>query len=173
MPKTKNKVSTKSKSSKGFIAQGKFKFDKTLMAVIAVVVVATGGYLFYQGSHASSVKDWETMLRLAPCPYNSAGIPATLRTGSKGTCVSFLQLMLWRGGANKSVIASSGTFDATTKLYVQEFQQENHLSSDGVVGPATWLTLDNCIVADEDGNGYVNVSDLLPFGTKGWRCRRL
>ena len=52
MPKAKTKVS-KSKSSKGLVSRSKFKFDKTLVVVIAAVVVATGGYLFYKGSHAA------------------------------------------------------------------------------------------------------------------------
>jgi len=52
VPKPKTKISS-SKSVKGLVKAGKFKLDKTLLAVIVLVVVATGGYLFFTGSHAS------------------------------------------------------------------------------------------------------------------------
>lgn len=50
MPKTKKSAS---KSALGF--KPKFKFDKTLLLVIIAVVVATGGFLFYQASHAATM----------------------------------------------------------------------------------------------------------------------
>lgn len=50
MPKTKTKPSLKNALAK----RGPLKFDKTLLIVIAAVVVATGGYLFYKASHAGS-----------------------------------------------------------------------------------------------------------------------
>ena len=57
MPKTKiiSKTTPKSKSNKGLIGRSKFKFDKTLVTAIALVVVATGGYIYFQGSHAAGV----------------------------------------------------------------------------------------------------------------------
>ena len=51
MPKTKAKVT----NANSLVKRSGLGFDKTLLAVIALVVVATGGYLFFQGSHASSV----------------------------------------------------------------------------------------------------------------------
>ncbi len=47
MPKTKTK-------SKSLANRSSLKFDKTLILVIAAVVVATGGYLFYKGTHAAA-----------------------------------------------------------------------------------------------------------------------
>lgn len=44
---------TKAQSSNRLVKVGKFKFDKAFLIVTAAVVVATGGYLFYRGTHAA------------------------------------------------------------------------------------------------------------------------
>ncbi|MCM1289509.1 MAG: peptidoglycan-binding protein [Corallococcus sp.] len=71
---------------------------------------------------------WRTLLVLPPRP--------TLRVGSRGTYVRYLQEKL------TSKLYPLGTIDGIfgngTKNAVVEFQQENGLSADGIVGPRTW-----------------------------------
>lgn len=71
---------------------------------------------------------WRTLLVLPPRP--------TLRQGSSGTYVRYLQQKLTSklyplGNAD-------GIFGNATRQAVVEFQQENGLSPDGIVGPLTW-----------------------------------
>ncbi len=71
---------------------------------------------------------WRTLLVLPPRP--------TLREGSRGVYVRYLQQKLTSklyplGNAD-------GIFGGNTKNAVVEFQQENGLTPDGIVGPRTW-----------------------------------
>lgn len=62
----------------------------------------------------------------------------TLRYGSRGTAVQYLQLALQRAGFS---IALDGIFGARTLDAVRSFQQQNALSPDGIVGKRTWASL--------------------------------
>lgn len=55
MPKAKLKTKKNKKTAVRLIKSGQLKFDKTLMAVTAVVAIAMSGYLFYQGSQAATL----------------------------------------------------------------------------------------------------------------------
>ena len=66
-------------------------------------------------------------------------IRPTLRLGSTGTAVSELQAMLALLGYFKDPV--DGKFQATTESAVKKFQQDIGLTSDGIVGPATWERL--------------------------------
>lgn len=57
----------------------------------------------------------------------------TLRRGAKGELVKMIQAKV---GA-----PVNGTFDAVTEVAVREFQRNNGLAPDGIVGPRTWATL--------------------------------
>lgn len=74
---------------------------------------------------------WKTFLTLAPYP--------TLRQGSRGTYVLFLQRLL------ESILIPVGTIDgifgSQTANAVRTFQQNNNLVVDGIVGPNTWQAL--------------------------------
>lgn len=77
------------------------------------------------------VNTWRTLLNLPPQP--------TLRRGSRGTYVKYAQNKLLSklyplGNAD-------GIFGAKTETAVREFQRENNLAVDGVIGPATWSVL--------------------------------
>ena len=66
-----------------------------------------------------------------------------LRRGDKGPQVEMLQLALLRAGynikgRNKGI---DGVFGESTYLAVREFQRDNSLTVDGVVGAATWKKL--------------------------------
>lgn len=71
---------------------------------------------------------WRTLLVLPPRP--------TIRRGSRGTYVKYLQEKLTSKLYQVGTI--DGVFGANTERAVREFQQENNLSVDGIVGPATW-----------------------------------
>jgi peptidoglycan hydrolase-like protein with peptidoglycan-binding domain len=77
------------------------------------------------------------MSGMAPLP---SVIPArdsenrpTLRRGSSGALVEFLQARIG--------LPATGRFDAVTEAAVRQFQRDNGLVPDGIVGPRTWATL--------------------------------
>jgi N-acetylmuramoyl-L-alanine amidase/Putative peptidoglycan binding domain len=57
----------------------------------------------------------------------------TLRRGAQGANVSLIQTSL--------DLPSSGRFDAALEAAVRQFQRENGLVPDGIVGPRTWAAL--------------------------------
>ena len=61
-----------------------------------------------------------------------------LRRGSVGHFVCWLQRLLVEAGYPTKV---DGIFGPHTEARVREFQQENGITVDGIVGPETWSTL--------------------------------
>jgi peptidoglycan hydrolase-like protein with peptidoglycan-binding domain len=61
-----------------------------------------------------------------------------LRQGDSGAAVSELQQLLKAKGIN---IAVDGVFGSATRAAVVQFQQQNGLAVDGIVGPKTWQAL--------------------------------
>lgn len=61
-----------------------------------------------------------------------------LRQGDSGAAVTELQQLLNAKGAN---IAVDGDFGDATRAAVVQFQQQNRLAVDGIVGPQTWQAL--------------------------------
>lgn len=74
-------------------------------------------------------------------PAPTPGHP-TLQLGSKGPDVSRLQQKLVDAGYSLLVDAD---FGPGTKGVVEQFQADNGLDVDGVVGPATWAALDSAV----------------------------
>ena len=74
-------------------------------------------------------------------PASTPGRP-TLRLGSKGPDVSRLQQKLADAGYSLLV---DGDFGPGTQGAVEQFQADNGLDVDGVVGPATWAALDSAV----------------------------
>lgn len=76
---------------------------------------------------------WRTLLNLPPYPL--------LRRGNSGAYVTFLQQLL------ESYLISVGTIDgifgSRTENAVKQFQQDNNLTVDGLVGNNTWNALVN------------------------------
>lgn len=64
----------------------------------------------------------------------------TIRSGSSGNFVEILQYLLKWYGANLSV---DGVFGGNTQRAVLEFQRNNKLTADGIVGRNTWNKLLN------------------------------
>ena len=64
----------------------------------------------------------------------------TLRTGATGNFVTILQYLLNQNGANLVV---DGNFGGNTQRAVVDFQRNNNLTQDGIVGRNTWNKLLN------------------------------
>lgn len=67
-------------------------------------------------------------------------VPITLRKGDTGQSVEELQRRL---GVRGITVKQDGQFGEATKKGVQQFQSARGLISDGVVGPQTWVALNN------------------------------
>jgi peptidoglycan hydrolase-like protein with peptidoglycan-binding domain len=65
--------------------------------------------------------------------------PATISQGATGPTVRWLQYLLVRRTLSDNQI--DGIFGPVTKLAVEQFQKDDHLAVDGIVGPATWSAL--------------------------------
>jgi peptidoglycan hydrolase-like protein with peptidoglycan-binding domain len=63
-----------------------------------------------------------------------------LKKGSTGQAVRELQLALNALGYNTGAV--DGQFGAQTESAVKHFQQDRGLTVDGIVGPITWLNID-------------------------------
>ena len=68
-----------------------------------------------------------------PASTRAATVLPTLRQGSKGPSVVWLQQQLHLG--------ADGSFGPATKAAVIAFQAQHGLTADGVVGPQTWAAL--------------------------------
>ena len=81
-----------------------------------------------------------------PTPTGGSGAPAmeTIRRGDRGDAVMEMQSMLADLGYN---ISADGVFGGMTESIVRQFQNENGLGADGVVGPATWEMLHSLVMA--------------------------
>jgi peptidoglycan hydrolase-like protein with peptidoglycan-binding domain len=66
-------------------------------------------------------------------PAVDAGNRPTLRRGAVGDLVEMIQ--------TKIGVPVTGQFDASTEAAVRQFQRDNGLVPDGIVGPRTWATL--------------------------------
>jgi peptidoglycan hydrolase-like protein with peptidoglycan-binding domain len=74
----------------------------------------------------------------------------TLRQGDSGDAVTELQQLLNAKGIN---IAIDGVFGAATRAAVVQFQQQNSLVADGIVGTQTWQAL------RRGGNAPIQLTD--------------
>jgi peptidoglycan hydrolase-like protein with peptidoglycan-binding domain len=63
----------------------------------------------------------------------------TIAEGATGPNVRWLQYLLVRRTLSDN--QSDGIFGPVTKAAVEEFQHDEHLTVDGIVGPATWSAL--------------------------------
>ncbi|MFE3441615.1 peptidoglycan-binding protein [Nocardia sp. NPDC059180] len=64
----------------------------------------------------------------------------TLRSGSRGDCVSAVQLFL-SGHYGNAKVAADGKYGDDTADAVRNFQRYSEIRADGVVGPDTWQSL--------------------------------
>lgn len=81
-----------------------------------------------------------------PTPAHSADpAPAakpTLRRGSKGEYVTLAQTKLLNKGYDLGSCGVDGDFGRATEAAVKNFQRDNGLNADGIIGKLTWNALD-------------------------------
>ena len=65
-------------------------------------------------------------------------IPATIRKGSAGVTVRQLQTLLIQFGYKLPIYGIDSKFGEETKTAVINYQRDNRLEVDGIVGPQTW-----------------------------------
>ena len=85
-------------------------------------------------------------------------ISATLKSGSDGSLVRYLQHVLEALGYSATI---NGIFDSATVTAVKAFQEANGLTSDGVVGSGTWSKIFEKYKVNVSGTGitkFVNVA---------------
>ena len=75
-------------------------------------------------------------------PTEPAEVRPTLRRGSKGEWVTLLQSMLVNRGYDVGAAGIDGDFGKATQAAVTKYQLDHCLVMDGIVGPATWASLD-------------------------------
>lgn len=74
----------------------------------------------------------------APTPNPAPVARATIRRGSTGADVTYLQALLNRMFASYSTLAVDGDFGPATESVVRQVQSRSGLAVDGIVGPDTW-----------------------------------
>jgi N-acetylmuramoyl-L-alanine amidase len=99
-----------------------------------------GGYTTFQaGSAVTALPETYLPETYLPGTYATAMAQPTLRIGSRGSAVTYLQRRL--AALRYDVGAIDGVFGSSTYHGVVAFQKVNSLSRDGVVGPQTWAAL--------------------------------
>lgn len=86
----------------------------------------------------------------------------TLRKGSKGEDVVYLQQLLNAEGAKISV---DGIFGSATEARVEAFQASHGLVADGIVGPLTWSALED---SDDTEDGQEDKTGMTQDETSAW-----
>jgi peptidoglycan hydrolase-like protein with peptidoglycan-binding domain len=93
----------------------------------------------------------------APVNLNSGSCPSELKQGQKSGCVTELQSLLNRQGAE---LAVDGDFGSATSSAVYDFQSRAGIGVDGVVGPQTKAKLYGAILPPAPpapGGGHANI----------------
>jgi len=67
----------------------------------------------------------------------------TLRKGDKGEYVRMAQTLLFEKGYDLGKCGIDGDFGSATQKAVKNFQKDNGLTADGVIGDATWSALES------------------------------
>lgn len=90
----------------------------------------------------------------------------TLRLGEIGPLVEMLQLALQRAGYDTEI---NGGFNEELENIVKEFQKDNNLTADGIVGQQTWAKLEPYLIGyktDAQGNAIPMDFDIVPTNVR-------
>ena len=90
----------------------------------------------------------------------------TLRLGEIGPLVEMLQLALQRAGYDTEI---NGGFNEELENIVKEFQKDNNLTADGIVGQQTWAKLEPYLIGyktDAQGNAIPLDFDIVPTNVR-------
>lgn len=89
------------------------------------------------GSKPVQIPEW-----VVPVPNQTQhGIP-TLKMGSRGMYVAYVQNLLNARIPQAPVLWVDGIFGPKTDQRVRQFQAAKRLDADGIVGPLTWAALE-------------------------------
>ena len=162
-------------SAKGSLSAGKRSDGKTLQPGTAVFTDKNGDKthigLFIGGGKvieasgvdagvcmsnvsASKWKCWGELKNVS-YEHEDSGFPdqsvwhPTVRRGSKGEDVKYVQTMLYRLGYNLGSYGIDGDFGRATEAAVKEFQRDHKLNQDGIVGPLTYEALEKAVASLE------------------------
>ena len=94
----------------------------------------------------------------------ATAIDPTLRQGDSGAAVTKLQQLLNAKGINTTV---DGIFGDGTRAAVVQFQKQNGIATDGIVGPQTWQAL------RRGGNAPIQLTDLRGVIISGIEADRI
>lgn len=100
--------------------------------------------------------EWGELSAVDYSEYPEEVIPLirpTLKKGDRGDEVKALQTLLNRLGY---ILDVDGAFGSKTEEAVKDFQRQNGLTVDGIVGPKTWTALDNM---DSDSDADEDIDD--------------
>jgi len=136
-----NKVnSVKPRVKTGKTTTNNKKLNYVLAAAFAVVVFFMGwgvvNYIRTGSITASASSACSSYLTNYSTTYYSKKTLPTLRKGSTGSCVRFLQMHLKEN--NVYPYRVDGSFGSVTELAVRTYQRRERLVVDGVVGNQTW-----------------------------------
>lgn len=155
-------------TNKGNLSSGKRTDGKTLQPGTAVftdkngnkshigLYIGGGKVIEASGTDAGvcmsnvSASKWERWGELKNVSYEheDSGFPdhstwhPTVRRGSKGEDVKYVQTILYKLGYNLGSYGIDGDFGRATEAAVKEFQRDHGLNQDGVVGPLTYEALE-------------------------------
>lgn len=91
----------------------------------------------------------------------------TLRRYYEGPSVRILQMNLIGLNFRYNGLQVTGVFDAKTEEVVKDFQAENRLTPDGIVGPVTWNVLFGKIIKIQNKLNSLNFNAGTPDGVYG------
>lgn len=80
-----------------------------------------------------------------PAPAPEPAKKPTIRKGNRNKYVTECQQMLDKLGYNLGICGVDGDFGTATEKAVKEFQADNKLTADGVVGARTWAALQKAV----------------------------
>lgn len=87
----------------------------------------------------------------------------TLRRGDKGEYVTLAQTLLYQKGYDLGKCGIDGSFGAATEKAVRQFQRDNGLKVDGIVGQQTW----NALQSGEGSLYTVTIPHLPKYKAEG------
>lgn len=133
-------------------------FTPAQRAVIAQILKECRGVVRWGGDYSTTVDEMHfeinadegavtatAQLLSAPKPAPPRPAPptgrATLREGSRGPDVSFLQRHMNHVYPLYSKLQVDGIFGPKTARVIREFQRRSGITADGIVGPVTWRKL--------------------------------
>ena len=119
------------RSQKGLVKQK--ALNKVQIGITAAILGAIG-IVAVVASHGATRAD---LIAPVASAYGCAD-SKTIGSGASTPCVKYAQAMLNFNGA---AIAVDGVFGPATKAAAVEYQKENHLSPDGIIGPKSWASL--------------------------------